>query len=157
MRLRTYRSLLTLGAAFGLIAALFAGLEFYDLSLTAVCTVNAFFSCALIAESGKTTTLGVQDYLWGIGGFVAILLLAVAAERRRRDARLAYLVLGVTTAGVAFAAYFLYVELAEIGGLCPVCLTAYLCGVVAWIGALGLARHAYRRRVAPAPTAADAA
>ena len=48
------------------------------------------------------------------------------------------------------------VELAEIGGLCPVCLTAYACGVAAWIGAIGLARRAYRRSHG-APPATDPA
>ncbi len=156
MRARTYRTFLSLGSLLGLIVAVFAGIEFYDLSLTAVCTVNTFFSCALIAESGKTTTLGIQDYLWGIGGFLLILILAAIASRRRGDARLTYLLLVVTTAGVGVAAYFLYVELAEIGGLCPVCLTAYACGVAAWIGAIGLARRAYRRSHG-APPATDPA
>lgn len=145
MRARTYRTLVALGGLVGLLVAVFAAIEFYDASLSVVCTVNAFFSCALIAHSGKTTTLGIQDYFWGIAGFVAILVLAAVSERRRRDERVAYLLLLVTTAGVGLAAYFLYVELVVIGGLCPVCLLAYLCGGIAWVGALGLARRAYRR------------
>jgi len=145
MRAQTCRSLLALGGALGLVVSIFAALEFYDASLSNVCTVNAFFSCKAILESGKTTTFGVQDYAWGIVGFIAILVLAGISERRRKDNRVTYLLLLVTTGGIAFALYFLYVELVEIGALCPVCLTAYLFGVAAWVGAIGLAQRAYRR------------
>lgn len=150
MRARTCRSLLVLGGAFGLIVSVFSALEFYYASLGAICTVNAVVSCDLIAHSGRTTTLGIQDYAWGIAGFVAILVLAALSERRRQDDRITYLLFAVTTAGVVLAAYFLYVEVVEIHGICPVCVTAYLFGVAAWIGALGLARRAYRRG-RPAP------
>lgn len=157
MRARTCRSLLALGGTIGLVVSVFAGFEFYYASLSAVCTVNAFVSCALIAHSGKTTTLGIQDYLWGIAGFVAILVVAGISSRRRGDDRVTYFQLFLTTAGVALSAYFLYVELVEIGGLCPVCLAAYVCGIVAWVGAVGLAQRAYRRRRATPEPAADGA
>jgi uncharacterized membrane protein len=145
MRTRTFRSLVYLGAGFGLVVSVFAGLEFYDAQLTGACTVNAFFSCALILNSGKTTTFGIQDWIWGVAGFLAILIVAVVADRRRKDARVAYGLFLLTTAGVALAAYFGYVEIAEIHGICPVCVTAYLFGVVTWVGAFGLARRARRR------------
>jgi uncharacterized membrane protein len=149
MRARTCRSLLALGGSLGLVVSIFAALEFYYASLTAVCTVNAFVSCALIAHSGKTTTLGVQDYLWGVGGFVLILLFAGLSERRRQDDRITYFLFALTTAGIALSVYFLYVELVEIRGLCPVCLAAYVCGVAAWVGSFGLAQRAYRRAHPP--------
>ncbi|MGA8664015.1 MAG: vitamin K epoxide reductase family protein [Thermoplasmata archaeon] len=145
MRTSTFRSLVALGGGLGLIISIFAALEFYDAQLSNLCTLNAFFSCALIAHSGKTTTLGIQDYYWGIFGFIAILVLAAWSERRRKDARLAYLLLLLTSAGLGLAAYFLYVELVEINGLCPVCLASYACGIFAWVGSYGIARKAYRR------------
>lgn len=150
MRARTCRSLIALGGALGLVVSLFSALEFYVASLTAVCTVNGFVSCSKVANSGLTTTFGVQDYLWGILGFVVILVLAALSERRRKDNRLPYLLLLVTSAGVALSVYFLYVELVEIDALCLVCISAYLCGVAAWVGAIGLAQRAYRRG-RPAP------
>jgi uncharacterized membrane protein len=154
MRTRTFRSLVSLGGAIGLIASIYAALEVYYASLTAVCSVNKYVSCGAVASSGKTSTLGIPDAAWGIAGFVLILALAVLAERRRRDARVAYVLLLVTTAGVALAFYFLYVEVVVIGALCPVCVSAYLCGGVAWVGAIGLARRGYRREHAP-PEPAD--
>jgi len=155
MRARTCRSLIALGGALGLVVSLFSALEFYDASLTAVCTVNGFVSCSKVANSGLTLTLGVQDYLWGILGFVVILVLAALSERRRKDQRITYLLLAVTSAGVALAFYFLFVELVEINALCLVCLSAYVCGGAAWVGAIGLAQRAYRRG-RPAPETAPA-
>jgi uncharacterized membrane protein len=145
MRTRTFRTLVYAGGGLGLIAAVFAAAEFFDAQLTRACSVNGFFSCAFVAQSGKTTTLGIEDWIWGVAGFVVILALAVLAERRRRDTRVTYALLGVTTAGVALSLYLLYVELVEIGALCPVCTAAYVLGGVAWVGAIGLAYRGYRR------------
>ncbi|MCI4372296.1 MAG: vitamin K epoxide reductase family protein [Thermoplasmata archaeon] len=145
MRTRTFRSLVYFGGGFGLIASFYAAAEIVDAELSKACSFNQYFSCATILESGKTTTLGIPDYAWGIVGFVAILVLGVLAEQRRRDARFTYLLLGLTTAGVALSLYLLYIEVVEIGGICPVCVTAYFFGWLAWGGAIGLALRAYRR------------
>ncbi len=157
MRTRNWRSVVYLGAAFGLVTSLFATAEFFDAALRQICSAGSFFSCSLIDESGKTTTLGVPDYLWGIAGFVAILVVAALAELHSRDLRYTYALVGLTTAGVALSAYFLYVELAEIHGLCPVCLTAYLFGWLCWIGSLAILRRLRlrARKLAPAAPAAS--
>ena len=149
MRARTYRSFVTIGAGLGLISSLYAALEVYYASLAGACNITAYVSCGKILNSGKTTTLGISDWIWGVAGFIVILALAVLIERYRRDDRLPYLLLLVTTAGVGLALYFGYIEIVEIQGLCPVCLASYLFGVIAWIGAVGLARRAYRRSHAP--------
>jgi uncharacterized membrane protein len=145
MRTRTYRTLVELGGGLGFIVALFAAAEVADPGLSAVCSVNALVSCSSVLHSGRTSTLGIPDYLWGVLGFVAILVVGALASRNRKDARLAYALLLLTTAGVGLALYLLYVEVVEIGALCPVCLTAYFMGGVAWIGAIGLARRAWTR------------
>jgi uncharacterized membrane protein len=155
MRTRSLRELVYFGAGLGLIASVYAAAEVQDASLSKACTFSAFFSCGKILGSGKTTLLGIPDWSVGIAGFILILVVGVMAERYRKDPRVTYALLGVTSLGVALAAYFLYVELAEIGGLCPVCVTAYFFGVLAWLGAVGLARKAYRRaHRAPEPSPA---
>jgi uncharacterized membrane protein len=154
MRTRRLRTLVYVGAALGLIAATYAGAEFYDASLTSSCTVNLVISCSKIANSGRTTTFGLQDWVWGVGGFVLLLLLGVLAERRRKDSRVAYTLAAVSTAGVALSLYFLFVEVVQIQGICPVCVSAYVCGWVVCVGALGLARKAYRRDHPPASASA---
>lgn len=134
------------GGGFGLIASLYAAGEVYDAELSKACSVNGVVSCNLILESGKTTVLGIPDWLVGVVGFIAILVLAALAERYRKDPRWTYLLALLTTVGVAASLYFLYVEVIEIGGICPVCVSAYAFGWLAWAGALGLALRAYRKR-----------
>jgi len=158
MRTRTIRSVIYLAAGLGLITSIFTYLEAVEASLQKLCSVNAFVSCSAVANSGKTTLLGIPDSFIGIGGFVLILLVAAVAESRRRELLWPYLLLFVTTAGVALAAYFGYVEIAEIHALCPVCLTAYVFGVVAWGGAIALvlkvrakARSRAEKNEVPAP------
>jgi len=152
MRTRTYRTLVELGGLLGLLVAIFAALEVYVAGLSKICSFSAFVSCGAVLESGKTTTLGVPDWVWGIVGFVAIVVLAALASQHRKDARIAYALFGVTSAGVALAAYLFYVEVGEIHAVCPVCVTAYAFGVIAWVGAFGLARRAYRQgRSTPSP------
>jgi len=145
MRTRSLRELVYFGGGLGLIASIYAAAEVYDSSLSKACSFNGVVSCNVILESGKTTALGIPDWSFGVAGFVLILVVGALAEWYRRDARVTYVLLAVTSLGVALAAYLLYVEVFEIGGICPVCATAYFFGVVAWAGAVGLARRAYRR------------
>ncbi|HLN50787.1 MAG TPA: vitamin K epoxide reductase family protein [Thermoplasmata archaeon] len=140
MQIRSLRSAIYLASGVGLLVAMFAAAEFFDASLEAVCSINSFFSCSLVDRSGLTTTFGIQDYLWGIGGFVLILVFAGIAEKRPRETAWPCALLLITTVGVVLSMYFLYVELAEIHALCPVCVTAYLFGGFAWIGAIALVR-----------------
>jgi uncharacterized membrane protein len=147
MRNRSLRSLVYFTGGLGLVVSLFATAEFFDTSLRNICSVGSFFSCSLIDNSGLTTTLGIPDYLWGIGGFVLILIAAALAERRPKDLTRSYLLLGVTTVGVGLSLWLLYVELVLIGGLCPVCATAYFFGGVAWAASLALTLR-LRRRIA---------
>jgi uncharacterized membrane protein len=155
MKTRTLRSAIYLSAGLGLVVSLFAAAEFFDASLRGICSVNSFFSCALVDESGKTTTLGIQDYLWGIGGFVAIFIVAGLAESRPRDRRWLAALVALTTLGVGFSIYFLEVELVQIRALCIVCATAYGFGALAWAFSLALALRA-RRRVGAGADTADA-
>ncbi len=156
MRTRTLRSMVYFGGGFGLIASLYAAGEVYDAELSKACSVNGVVSCNLILESGKTTVLGIPDWSVGVAGFVLILILGVLAERYRKELHWTYLLGLVTTVGVAFSLYFLYVEVFEIGGICPVCVTAYIFGWLACAGALGLVQRAYRKGH-PTPDSAPSA
>jgi uncharacterized membrane protein len=138
MRTRTIRSVIYFAAGLGLIVSIFTYLEALEASLQSLCTVNAFVSCSAVAKSGKTTVFGISDSFIGIGGFVLIFIVAALAESRRKEMVWPYLLLLITTGGVALSFYFGYVELAEIHALCLVCVTAYVFGFVAWGGAIAL-------------------
>jgi|SRR5579863_3439177 len=152
MKSSNVRSGIILAGMIGLVVSIFSAAEFYEASLRSVCSINSFFSCAVVDASGKTSTLGIPDYLWGVGGFVVILAVAGLVERRPKDPLPTYLLLFITTAGIAVSMYFLYVELAQIHAFCVVCATAYAFGFIAWVGAISLA---LRMRARSAKQAAD--
>jgi uncharacterized membrane protein len=138
MRTRDVRSLIYLASGFGLITAIFTYLETVEASLQKYCTINSYVSCSAVANSGKTTFLGIPDSLVGVGGFILIIVVAAIAEARRRELLWPYLLLFVTSSGVAISLYFAYLEFAVIHALCPVCFTAWVFGWIAWAGTIVL-------------------
>ncbi|MGP8158688.1 MAG: vitamin K epoxide reductase family protein [Thermoplasmata archaeon] len=151
MRTRTIRSVIYLAGGLGLIVAIFTYLETVEASLQSLCTVNSYVSCAAVANSGRTTLFGISDPFIGIGGFVLILLVAGVAESRRKELLWPYLLLLLTTAGVAVAIYFAYEEFAEIHALCPVCFAAWALGFVAWGGSIALVIKVRAKARTPVP------
>ncbi len=149
MRTRTLRGVIGFAAGLGLLVSLFAAAEYFTASLRSACTLNQFFSCGTVDRSGLTSTLGVPDYAWGIGGFVALLIVAAIAERRGRDPRPTYVLLALSTAAVLLSASFLYTQLVRIHALCLVCASAEALGFVVWLCALALAIRLHRRAVEP--------
>ncbi len=146
MKTETVRSVVFLAGGLGLLVALFATAEFFTASLRSVCSINQFFSCATVDRSGKTSTLGIPDYLWGVVGFLALLVVAGVAERSPKDVRPAYVLAGLSTAAVGLSGYFIYVQLAEVHALCIVCASAETLGGIVWLAALVLAVRTRRRR-----------
>ncbi len=151
MKTANLRGAVYLSGGLGLLVALFAAAEFATPSLRSVCSINAFVSCAAVDRSGHTTTLGIPDYAWGIGGFLALLVLAGLAEQRPRDPRRAYALAGLATAAVALSGYFLYVQLGEVHALCVVCASAETLGAILWVSSLALARRTASEARGPAP------
>ena len=166
MRTRDIRSVIYFAGGLGLIVAIYTYLETVESSLQKYCTINSYVSCGAVANSGRTATLGIPDSFIGIGGFVLVLVVAAIAEQRCRDLLWPYLLLLLTTVGVAFSLYFLYVEIVEINALCPVCLTAWVFGWIAWGASIALVRKVRARaqsrgasasRETPAPDVATKA
>jgi uncharacterized membrane protein len=156
VRTSTLRSTVYLAGGLGLLVAVFAAAEFYTASLRSVCSINQFFSCATVDRSGLTTTLGVQDYLWGVGGFIVLLVVAGLAERRPRDVRPAYALTALATGAVGLSGYFLWVQLAEIHALCVVCATAEAFGGLVWVASIALAVRTARKAARKEPVPVDA-
>ena len=149
MRTSSVRGAIYLAGMLGLLVAIFAAAEFYTASLRSVCSINQFFSCATVDRSGKTSTFGIPDYLWGIGGFVVLLVVAGLAERRPRDVRRAGLLTFLATGAVALSSYFIYVQLAEIHALCIVCATAEVLGGILWLMSIVLLLRTRRKARGP--------
>ena len=77
--------------------------------------------------------------------------MAGIAESRRKELLWPYLLLLLTTAGVAVAIYFAYEEFAEIHALCPVCFAAWALGFVAWGGSIALVNKVRAKARIPVP------
>ena len=139
MRAETVHQLILLALVAGLGFSLFAGYEVANPGVQGVCTLGSYVSCAKIDTSGHTTTLGVQDWVWGVVGFVAMLALDVPLYWTWKHSYLLALT-GLSALGGLLSVYFAYVELVVIQGLCIICLGAYLTNAVALAGLVYLVR-----------------
>jgi uncharacterized membrane protein len=125
MRSETLHAILPLAIVAGLAFSLFAMAESLDKALQGLCSVSLFLSCHAVDVSGHTTTLGIQDYLWGIGGFILLFILDVQVYRLGRGRWLDALTL-VSAAGFVFSLYLASIELFVIHAFCLVCFASYL-------------------------------
>jgi protein-disulfide isomerase/uncharacterized membrane protein len=83
------------------------------------------FNCEMVTQSGAGTLLGLSNAWWGIGFYLAVAGLSVAAaalERQRlRFAATRALLIG---GGLLYSAYLTYHQFAGLGALCALCLTS---------------------------------
>jgi uncharacterized membrane protein len=156
MKAETVHQLLLLGILVGLAFSIYAGLESVVPALRQSCSVNPTISCAKIDTSGHTTTFGIEDYNWGIGGFVVLLLLDIPLYRTWKPEWLRALTV-LSGLGAALSVYFAYVEVVVIQGVCPICLGAYLSNVLVFGCALYLVRLSSSERRAAREAAQAAA
>ena len=155
MRSETLHAILPLAIVAGLALSLFAAAESLDKALQGFCSVNGYVSCSKVDQSAYTTTFGIPDYLFGIGGFVVLFALDVQVFRLGRGRWLDALIL-VSALGVLFSVYFGYLELGVIKALCLVCFGTYLANVATFVTAILLRRPSSGSgRSAGAPSSAD--
>ena len=129
MDARTLHAMVPIAIAVGLAFSAYAWYESVTPAAQGSCTVNGFFSCQKVDQSAFTTTLGVPDYLFGVGGFAAMLVVDVPLLRTYRRPWLLTLA-GLSGIGLVLSIYLAWVELAEIRALCLICTGAYLSNVV---------------------------
>lgn len=139
MRSETLHAVLPLAIVVGLAFSLFATAETLDPALRAACSVSPFLSCSKVDQSGLTSTFGVPDYAWGIGGFLLMLALDVQVYRLGRGRWLDALT-GVSTAGFVLSVYFAWVELGEIHAFCLICFGSYVANGFTLLAAVWLRR-----------------
>ncbi len=146
MRSETLHALIPVALVAGLALSVLAAYEAADPAARGFCVISPFFSCARVDTSGFTSTLGIPDWVWGVAGFVAMLLVDVPVFRHGRGRWLDALTV-LSGLGLALSIYLAAVELVQIGAFCLVCAGAYGAnGVV--LGAV----IALRRSARPPPT-----
>ena len=154
MRAETAHALVLLGLVAGLAFSTYAWYESVNASAQGLCSINSYVSCGKIDTSGHTTTLGIQDYLWGIGGFVVMLALDIPLFMTW-NRRLLELLTLVSTAGALLSVYFAYLELVVIQGLCIICLGAYFSNLFVLAFLVVLVRMGRRGRAEAAAGRSD--
>lgn len=79
--------------------------------------------CAAVADSEWATMFGVSNVVWGLlfYGLVVLLRLAYAATS---DNRLRLASAGVVGVGLLYSAFLVYIQAAEIGSFCVLCMTS---------------------------------
>ncbi len=97
--------------------------QHYSPPLESACDFNATVSCTAVNQSSESVLLGVPVAAIGLGGYVLIGSLAVAAlfltVRRKL---LLTLLLVVALGGLGFSARLTYVELFTLNAVCPLCV-----------------------------------
>ena len=144
MRAESLHAALLIVVIAGLGLSLYAAYESLNPDSQSGCSIQGTpISCAKIDQSHHTTTFGVQDYDIGIAGFAVLLVLDIALYATWRPELLKAFVV-VSGLGLAAALYLLYVEVAVIGGLCPVCFSTYVMDGAAFALSLQLWRMSDR-------------
>lgn len=137
MKAENLHALIPVALGAGLVLSIYAAYETVNPAAQSSCSFTAFFSCGKVVQSGHTTTFGVEDYWFGIVGFLALIALDVPLYRTW-DRKWLKAFLALSSLGVLVALYLFAVETLQIGAICPVCLGTYLANGVALGAAVAL-------------------
>jgi uncharacterized membrane protein len=100
---------------------------YLDPSVASFCSVDARFDCDAVALSRASVILGVPTAVWGLAGYVGLLIAAV---------RRSPLLLPLAATAAIFTTVMLILSLTTVGSLCLVCEAVHLVSlvllVVAW-------------------------
>lgn len=102
----------------GVILAVYLLVEQITQSSFRPCTINATINCDAIISGAVSKTLGIPTPLYGLIGYIVILISAVLKKKK--------LLLGMAIFGLAFCLWIAYKELVELRVVCPVCIACQL-------------------------------
>jgi protein-disulfide isomerase/uncharacterized membrane protein len=107
-----------------------------DATGPSICNVSDTVNCDLVNSSANSELMGIPIGLLGLGFFVGVLVIAAFASSARH--RMFQIVAWLGAVGVAYSV-FLAIAAAQLGAVCPLCLTIYACCVLltvgGWLGA----------------------
>jgi uncharacterized membrane protein len=78
------------------------------------CSINASVNCDAIISGAVAKTLGIPTPVYGLTGYIVILLAAIYRKRK--------LLLGIATFGLAFCLWIAFREIVQLHVICPVCI-----------------------------------
>ncbi|MBI5728811.1 MAG: vitamin K epoxide reductase family protein [Candidatus Magasanikbacteria bacterium] len=82
------------------------------------CTINSTVNCDAVISGPLAKTLGIPTPLYGLAGYVGILLGAIFLKRK--------LILGLAIFGLLFCLWIGYREIFQLRVICPVCILCQL-------------------------------
>ncbi len=109
-------------AALGLIGlGLASYLTYLDYTDAQVTFCQEGSGCDAVRQSKYANLLGIPVGLWGVIGYIAIIVAALVplSDRLRKPC-----LFGLATAGFAFSVYLTYLELFVIHDICPYCMAS---------------------------------
>jgi uncharacterized membrane protein len=142
----TRRMLAALVALVGVFVALYLAL--YKAGIIGALACGAG-SCEAVQSSKWAKFLGIPVAFWGVGYYVAVFTLTIAAlqDRWADSRRLSLGLLLLTGWGVVFSAWLTYLELFVIDAICRWCVVSAVIAVVLF----GLVWWDYRTSPSPSP------
>lgn len=96
------------------------------------CNINATVNCDAIISGPVSQTLGIPTPLYGLAGYIFIL---IASHMKWR--RVAW---GVATFGVLFCLRLFIIEIFQLHVICPVCIACQITMIAVWALATKLLR-----------------
>ncbi len=113
-----------------------------DPSFHSICAVNEQLNCLTVAESKYAAVLGIPVSIWGMGGYGAMLIVALASFSRRENLRdvAALSLLGMCIFSAMTGAYLFYISEFVIKVLCPFCAATYVTNALLLILAVLIVR-----------------
>ena len=131
-----YRQAIALLALVGLFVALYLWL--HALGFGGAIKCGASGGCETVQTSQWAVFLGMPVAFYGVVGYLALLVVALAALRPTALAQRTWnlLLLGLATVGVVFTAYLTYVELFLIHAICRWCVGSAVIITLIWIVSL---------------------
>lgn len=93
------------------------------------CNINALVNCNAVISGAVSKTLGISTPLYGLIGYIVILLSAIYKKKK--------LLLGMAAFGLIFCLWIAYQELFLLHVICPVCIGCQI--IMIAVFSLGLA------------------
>ncbi|MBI5452152.1 vitamin K epoxide reductase family protein [Candidatus Gottesmanbacteria bacterium] len=112
-------------ALVGIGLALYLLYEYLAPPHQSLCYINAQINCEASTKGALANTLGIPTALWGLTGYIMILISAIRKWRR--------VLFGVVTFGLLFCLRITFLELFVVNAICPVCLACQTVMIILFI------------------------
>ncbi len=112
-------------ALIGIGLALYLLYEYFAPPHQSLCYINSYINCEASTKGSLANTLGIPTAIFGLTGYIIILIAALKRWRR--------VLLGMATFGLLFCLRITFLELFVINAICPVCLACQTVMIILFI------------------------